>query len=156
VVSEIPWSNRFLNGNHDRLRITVIDHFGVDFTNISLSRGPTDGNPHKAHGPFSQLLENSASSSMFFYVPQNAQNQVCYASCCDAEEGSNTQTCDRIPYHIYYLSIHVFKRLWTCDLIFSPSGDVNPYDIVCGGLRSSHMSGEGLSVISHGTTGTYI
>jgi hypothetical protein len=25
-----------------------------------------------------------------FYVPQNAQNEVCYVPCCDAEEGSDT------------------------------------------------------------------
>jgi hypothetical protein len=42
------------------------------------------------------------------------------------------------------------------DLTFSPFGDVNPHDIVRGGIRSSHMSGEGLSVILHVTAGIYV
>jgi hypothetical protein len=54
------------------------------------------------------------------------------------------------------MSINVFENLWICDLTFSPSGDVNPHDILRGGLRSSHISGEGLSVISHVTAGTYV
>jgi hypothetical protein len=91
-----------------------------------------------------------------FYVPQNAQNEVRYVPCCDAEEGSDTETCDPISYHISYLYINVFKRLWTYNMTFSHSGDVHPHDIVRGGLISSQKSGEGLSIISHVTAGTYV
>jgi hypothetical protein len=96
------------------------------------------------------------STTVRFYAPQNAQNEICYVPCCDAEEGYDTETCDRISYHISYLSINVLKRLWTCDLTFSPSGQVNPHDIVRGGLRSAHMPGEGLGVVSHIMAGTYV
>jgi hypothetical protein len=66
------------------------------------------------------------------------------------------ETCDRISYHISYLFINVFERFLTCDLTFSPSGDENLHDILRGGLRSSHMLEEGLSLISHVTAGTYV
>jgi hypothetical protein len=62
-----------------------------------------------------------------------------------------------IVFHIIFrIYPFAFKCLWTCNLTFSHSGDVNPHDIVREGLRSSHMSGEGLSVISHITAGAYV
>jgi hypothetical protein len=97
-----------------------------------------------------------------FYVPQNAQNGVRYVPCCGAEEGSDTSPCDRISYHISYLSINFFKHLWTCVLTSSPSGDVNPHDIVedsdhltCSGrdLASYHMSRQGHTLRSDVTRG---
>jgi hypothetical protein len=72
-----------------------------------------------------------------------------YVSCCDPEEGSDTETCDCISYLISSLYMNVFKRFWTCDLTFSPSGDVNPHDVVHGGLRSSHMSGEWFTTLCY-------
>jgi hypothetical protein len=41
-------------------------------------------------------------STVRFYVAQNTQNEVRYVPCCDAEEGSDTDTCDRLSYHIFH------------------------------------------------------